>query len=132
MGDTFVSFNENPDGVHVGDCTVRAISTILGFDWECTFVGLCVEGFIIRDMPSANRVWGAFLRRHGFRRHEIPDDGSCLTVEDFCLSHPHGVYLLALDHHVVAIRDGDWYDTWDSGNEEPIYYWGKKRGTEKQ
>lgn len=36
-----------------------------------------------------------------------------------------GRYLLALDQHVVAVVDGDYYDTWDSGNEIPIYYWMK-------
>lgn len=34
-----------------------------------------------------------------------------------------GTYILALSGHVVTVVDGDWYDTWDSGGEIPIYYW---------
>ena len=66
--------NENPDGRNVGDCTVRAISTALKQNWETTYVGLSLQGFLMGDMPSANHVWGAYLREMGFRRAVIPDE----------------------------------------------------------
>lgn len=78
-------------------------------------------------MPSANHVWGAYLRRHGFRRYALPDVcPDCYTVADFCRDHPSGVYVLALSGHVVCVEDGDYYDTWDSGAEVPAYYWQKE------
>jgi hypothetical protein len=71
-------------------------------------------------MPSANHVWGRYLRDNGFHRQIIEDD---CTVEDFCRDHPKGTYILAIDGHVVCAVDGFYYDSWDSGQEIPIFYW---------
>lgn len=120
-------YNPNPTGARVGDCTVRAISKAIGEDWARTFCGLCAEGMRLCDMPSANHVWGAYLRRRGFRRHALPDTcPDCYTVADFCREHPSGVYVLAISGHVVCVQDGDYYDSWDSGAEAPAYYWQKE------
>ena len=40
--------------------------------------------------------------------------------------YPHGTYVLATNNHVVAVVDGNYYDTWDSGDETPIYVWRKE------
>ena len=93
-------YNPNPAGRNVGDCTVRALSKALDQDWYTTYLGLCVEGGLMGDMPSANAVWGAYLRRHGFRRELAPED-------------------------VVCIRDGVLYDSWNGENEIVLYYWQK-------
>lgn len=120
------SFNENPDGNRVGDCTIRAISTVLDQDWERTFMEICLQGFIMGDMPSSNAVWGEYLRNRGFCRHLIPEsDDEYYTVSDFCRDYPEGTYLLALSGHVVAVIDGEYFDTWDSGHEIPLYCWEK-------
>ena len=114
-------------GAKVGDCVVRALSKALGQKWEETYIDLCVEGCLRCDMPSANAVWGAYLRRKGFEREIIPNTcPECYTVEDFCADHPNGTYILALDGHVVSVVDGQYYDTWQSGREVPIYYWHRK------
>ena len=115
-------YNPNPTGARVGDCTVRAISKATGEDWARTFCGLCAEGMRLCDMPSANHVWGAYLRRRGFHGHALPDAcPDCYTVADFCREHPSGVYVLAISGHVVCVQDGDYYDSWDSGAEAPAY-----------
>lgn len=120
----YIQFNPNPQGTNVGDCTIRAISKALNKSWEETYMRLCLEGFHVCDMPSANRTWGSMLRRNGFKRSIIPDTcPECYTVAHFAQEHPKGVYILALSGHVVCVKDGDWYDSWDSGNGVPIYYW---------
>lgn len=125
--DSYVHYNANPFSNLVGDCTVRAISAVLDQDWEQTYVDLCLKGFLMRDMPSANRVWGSYLRDKGFRRDILPDEcPDCYTVRDFCEDHPTGKYILAIQGHVVAVLDGKLYDSWNSGNETPIYYWQRK------
>lgn len=61
-------FNKNPLNRNVGDCTVRAISTALDQDWDTTYWGLCLEGYLLKDMPSSNEVWRkylVYLRRNG-------------------------------------------------------------------
>lgn len=123
----WMRYNPNPQGQRDGDCTVRALSMALDQPWERTYIGMCLEGLLMGDMPSANRTWGAYLRRKGFRRHAIPDDcQDDYTVEDFCTDHPQGVYVLAISGHVVCVVDGDFYDTWNSGGELPAYYWSKE------
>lgn len=124
----FVRYNANPINKRVGDCTVRAISKALNQDWEKTYAETSLQGFMLCDMPSANHVWGAYLKHKGFERKIIPDTcPDCYTVADFCDDHPHGIYILALSGHVVAVEDGNYYDTWDSGDEIPIYYWQKRK-----
>lgn len=124
---SYIKYNANPIHKHVGDCTVRAISTALNQSWETTYIGLMIQGFIMCDMPSANHVWGAYLKSKGFTRHILSDlYPDYYTVSDFCKDNPYGIFILAISGHVVAVIDGDYYDTWDSGNEISIYFWKRK------
>ncbi len=119
-------YNPNPAGRFVGDCTIRAICRLTDQEWDTVYAGTSFEGFLRKDMPSGNATWGAYLVRKGYVRKFIPDSKlGFYTVKDFCMDHPTGRFLLALDQHVVTVVDGDYYDTWDSGNELPLYYWMK-------
>lgn len=120
----WVKYNPNPHRNRVGDCTVRAISLAMSQDWGKTYAGLSACGFAMGDMPTANNVWGKYLREKGFSRYLVDDHGNDVyTVEDFCMDNPSGTYILAIEGHVVCVVDGYYYDTWDSGQEIPIYYW---------
>lgn len=120
----WIQYNPNPNGSRVGDCVIRAICKLTGKTWEQVYAGVAVEGFLFGDMPSSNAVWGSYLKRLGYRREVVPDTcPSCYTVKQFCEDHPTGSFLLSLSGHVVTVEDGDYYDTWDSGDEVPIYYW---------
>lgn len=121
-------YNPNPLGLSVGDCTIRAISKIIERDWKTTYLELLVQGYKMYDMPSANRVWGELLRSYGFVRRTIPDTcPDCYTVREFCINHPIGKYILGTGEHVIAVVDGDYYDSWDSGNEIPVYYFERQK-----
>lgn len=123
----FKPFNPNPEAKRVGDCTVRAIARAFGEDWDKIYIALCVEGLKMHDMPTANSVWGSYLKNHGFKQYALPDTcPECYTVSDFAKEHPEETYILALSGHVVAVVDGDYYDSWDSGDEMPIYYFKRK------
>lgn len=123
----YQEFNPNPAEKRVGDCAVRALCKATGLCWTGVFAALCLKAFELHDMPSANQVWGAYLRAQGFRRYILPNTcPDCYTVAEFCEDHPKGLYVLALSGHVVCVQDGDWYDSWDSGAETPVYYWAKE------
>lgn len=120
-------FNPNPKAVRVGDCVIRAICGVTGKDWVDVYTSLCTEGLVHGDMPNSNAVWGSYLRGMGYKRSALSDEcPDCYTVEQFCKDHPHGKYVLALSGHVVCVKNGDYYDSWDSGKECPAYYWCKE------
>lgn len=130
----FIFHNENPDKKRTIDCVIRAVSFAMDQDWETTFVHIMVECMKQHDMPEVNSVWAEYLKSNGFKRYMIPDTCPiCYTVKDFCNDHPIGNYILVIiaygseGGHVVAVRDGNYYDIWDSGNEVPTYYWVKER-----
>lgn len=123
----YVYFNPNPLNNRVGDCSVRAVCKATEKDWEDAYISLCAEGLMLSDMPSANYVWGMVLHRNGFTEHIVPTIcPNCISVNAFCEEHPEGTYVLATQNHVVAVVDGDYYDTWDSGDEIVLYYYKKE------
>lgn len=124
----YVIYNPNPTRKLVGDCVIRAIAKSLNKDWEDVYLDVAMKGFVMHDMPSSNDVWGTYLSENGFRRYVIPDTcPHCYTVEQFVEDNPDLTGILATGSHVVAVSGGNYYDTWDSGNEIPIYYWRKER-----
>ena len=120
-------FSNNPAGRNVGDCAVRAVSVALNTDWETAYALIAMNGYLMGDMPSSNSVWGAVLRQNGFYRHAIPNTCSdCYTIEDFAKDHNSGVFVVGTGNHVVTLKDGVIYGSWDSRAEIPIYYWSRK------
>ena len=117
-------FNPSPTGRNVGDCSVRAVAKALNISWEDAYALLAKNGFLMGDMPSSNSVIGSVLRQKGFTRYVIENNcPDCYTVEEFASDHPIGTYVLGTGSHVVTIKDGYIYDSWDSSKEIPQYYW---------
>lgn len=122
----YIYYNPNPKRSTAGDCVIRAICKLTEEDWDTVYSKVTLYGFLNKEMPSSNYVWGSLLKTLGYSRHIIPDTcPDCYTVRDFCKDNPRGTYLLATGAHVVTVTNGDYYDTWDSGNEVPVYYWTK-------
>ena len=124
----FAYLNMNPLGLNTNDCVIRGISLLMTQSWEWTYFMICLQGFLMYQMPSTNDVWSLYLYNNGYKRRAIKNTSpDCYTVKDFCIDHPYGKYLLALNGHVVACIDGTYYDTWDSGYETVLYYWRKEQ-----
>lgn len=122
----WIEYNPNPLGIRVGDCVIRAISKALNESWEKVYIDLCVQGFMMGDLPNSNAIFSAYLRRKGFKRHTIEDCPDCYSVEDFCREHPNGVYVIGTGSHAVAVVDGNIFDAWNSSRETPVYYFEKE------
>lgn len=123
----YIYYNPNPSGRNVGDCAIRAVAKALNTDWETAYALVCRNGFLMNDMPSSNSVWGATLREHNFVRESLPSYcPDCYTAEEFCLDNPKGTFVLGFGTHTATVVDGNLYDSWDSSNEIPQYYWYKK------
>lgn len=122
----YIYKNPNPMQKRVGDCVIRGISIFTNKSWIYSYICIVIQGFKMYDMPSSNEVWGAYLKSLGYAKRIIPDScPDCYTIREFCYDHPYGRYLVATGSHVVAIINGDYYDTWDSGDEVPVYYFEK-------
>lgn len=117
-------YNPNPTGRKVGDCAVRAVSKALGVDWQTAYAMIVSNGYIMGDMPSADSVWGSTLRQSGFQKEIIPNTcPECYTAGQFADDHPIGTFILGFGGHVATVVNGVLFDTWDSSDQIPIYYY---------
>lgn len=123
----YIPQNINPCRKYTGDCVVRAIGVATNRSWDDIYFDVAIEGFLMKEMPSDNDVWSTYLKKEGFKRYLIPDTcPDCYTIRDFTQDNPVGTYILATGSHVVPVIDGNYIDTWDSGDEVPIYYFEKE------
>ena len=110
---------------------VRALTLALNINWQDAYVKLALRGLEMYDMPSANSVWGSLLLKHGYKRYILPNEcPECYSVREFASDHPEGMYVIATGTHVITAINGDYYDSWDSGDEVPIYFFKKENKDE--
>ena len=125
----YIHYNNNPIAIRTGDCVIRACSIATDRSWDETYNAIANLGQSMGLMPDKGAVWGAYLRQRGFYREIIPNKcPDCYRVKDFAKDHPRGTYVLAIDGspgHVVCVKNGDWIDIFDSGNEIPTFYYYK-------
>lgn len=123
----FIEYNPNPERKLVDDCIIRAICKITNRSWEYVYTDLYAEGLEVHDWPWKNYVWGRYLTKIGFESYLLPNTCPyCYTVSDFCRDNPRGKFILATGNHLIAVVDGNYYDTADTGDEVPIYVWRRK------
>ena len=123
----YIYYNNNPNGIKIGDCVVRAISAALNQPWERTYIDLCIEGYLFANLPNANEVWHSYLVSEGYKRYVIPDScPNCYTIGHFAEDHPQGIYIVATGTHVVCVKNGNVYDNWNSTGETVAYYYSKE------
>lgn len=111
------------------DCVVRAIAVATGKSWDDVFIELSVEAYHQKDLLNANRVWGKYLLDNGFVKRNLPDMcPACYTVEDFVRDHRVGIFVIGDGLHAVAVVDGFYVDTFDSGDRTVLFFYEKQGG----
>lgn len=124
---SYAYFNNNPYGKKTSDCVIRALSKALGMTWRDVSIDLSMQAVNMGETQVTNATWGKYLQLNNFKRHAIPDTcPDCYTIRRFAEEHPYGTYVLGTGLHAVAVINGVYYDTQDTGNEVPIYYWEKE------
>lgn len=119
----WIRLNPNPRKKHVGDCVIRAIAIATNQSWLDVYDELFLYGREEYDMMASNNVWGLMLYDMGFEPFILPDAcPECVTVREFTRMFPVGTYIVGTGSHAVAVIDGNYYDTWDSGNAVPAYF----------
>ena len=120
----WIKYNANPVANRVEDCAIRAVAVALNISWDDAFDLIAESAKAMAGVMHLNAVFGAVLRQHGFERKIIPNKcPDCYTIKDFCRDNPHGVFVVGTGSHVVAVIDGDYIDSFDSGDLLAIFYW---------
>lgn len=119
----YQEYNPNPTEKRREDCVIRALTKALNVDWDTAYMKLSAKGFEVKEMPSVNWVWGTLLRDMKFTRVGLPNTcPACYTLKDFCRDNPNGTFIVATGTHVVAVVDGNYFDSWDSGDQVVTYF----------
>ena len=107
----------------MGDCVIRAIATATGKTWLEVYDELHLVGRSVYDVTPANEVWGLYLYLMGFEPFILPEScPECVTVREFARRFPKGRYIIGTGTHAVAVINGDYFDTFDSGSLVPSYF----------
>lgn len=122
----FIYTNVNPTNKSTGDCVIRAISLLENQGWRRTMLEITAFSYFMYEVVDDNDVWETYMEFIGYRKLLLPDEcPDCYTLRKFCRLHPYGKYLVCTGSHVVAVIDGNYYDTWNSGDEIVTYYFRK-------
>lgn len=119
----FICYNANPSDRDTIDCVIRGMSVLLDLSWNQVHDLLTEKASKVHEVYIRNDFWIEVLLSMGYKLYFIPNTcPDCITVKKFADNHPEGRYLLGTGSHVIAVVDGDYIDTWNSGAELPIYY----------
>ena len=121
----WVKANPNPAGKQVPDCVIRAICIALNKPWlevsDELYYGYARQEY---SVTCDDHIWGHYLYDHGFVPFLLPEAcPECVTVREFTRMYPYGIYIIGTGSHAIAVIDGDYYDSWDSGNTVPSFFW---------
>lgn len=104
-----------------GDCTIRALSKALGVTWLEAFdltIPICREEQVTNVFNAPIDARKRTMDKLGFDYTGVSNKRGTTrpTVYTFAKDHPTGTYICNVANHEVAVVDGKYYDTWDSGN----------------
>lgn len=103
-----------------GDCTIRALTKALGVSWLEAYdkiVPYCREYQASNIFDTPIKVRAEIMDKLGFDYTgvSVRDGKKRPTVDSFARDHKTGVYILNVAGHVVAVAEGQYWDTWNSG-----------------
>ena len=109
------------------DCIIRALTKVVGKEWLEVFEELLPYARELQCMPNEKACYEKYLISNNFVYHGISNKKGSKrpTVDSFTKEHKEGTYLLRVAGHCVAVVDGIYHDTWDSGDCCLYGYWEK-------
>lgn len=120
----WIKYNANPLANRIEDCAIRAVAVALDIPWDDAFDLIAQSAKAMGAVMHQNAAFGAVLRQNGFRRYIIPNYcPDCYTIKDFCQDHQEGTFVVGTDSHVVAVINGNYIDSFNSGDLIVLYYW---------
>lgn len=115
-------YNPNPKGKNIGDCTLRAYCAAFDISWEEAFD--IASGIAKENASMIQYVAEKVLLEHfnctvsdEYNKKTVKAKDR-ITVAEFAETHPYGTYILKIRNHVVTLKDGEYWDSWDSGSKK--------------
>ena len=101
---------------------------VTGKSWLEVFDELIPYVREVQANPNAPQVYSKYLEDQGFKWVGIraQKGKSRPTVATMYKEFPKGTCIIRVAHHVVAMVDGIYYDTWDSGGKSVYGYYIKE------
>ena len=120
----WIKANPNPAGKSVPDCVIRAVCIALNKPWLEVSDELYNVARSEYSVTCDDHVWGKYLYILGFEPFLLPYPcPKCITINEFTKYYPSGVYIIGTGSHAVAVIDGNYFDTWNSGAETVSFFW---------
>ena len=113
-------YNPNPKKKNIGDCSLRAYCAAFGWTWEEAFEKSSKiaknEALMMDTHKTCEKVMESegYVIDEEFKKSKRKD----LTVNEFALTHPYGTYFLNTHGHLLCVKDGEYWDSWDSGKKK--------------
>ena len=115
-----------------GDCSIRALTMFFDCTWLEAFDMLVSYARETQQMLNALPNIKLLMEDKKVPYTSIyePRVKNKETVDSFAKSHKKGVYILyvrvGFNTHLVCVKDGIYYDTWDCGSRIVYGYWVKE------
>ena len=120
----WINANPNPKHRTGTDRVIRAICFAFDMSWYDVYDDLCRVGRMDCEWGCNDTVWGHYLLMRGCTPVVLPKKcPRCIAIAEFASQHPRGTYIIGTGGHAVAVIDGDYYDSWDSGDELASFFW---------
>ena len=116
----FVYYNANPNGYHIPDCVIRAISTATGLSYYDVIYKLKLNGTMFQCDELSVRCYEKLLDLDFNLPHYVGHRQTAgYIAEDF----PDNILILRMEGHLSISMYGDIYDIWDCSEEIVTDFW---------
>ena len=116
----FVYYNANLNHEIVGDCVVRAISTALDLDYNYILQELYkISNYFNCDMLVKDCYSILLNEKYNLPMYDGKGNKVWKVAKDFSDKN----LIMRVDGHLVASKNGNVYDTWDSSHEIVDVFW---------
>ena len=113
-------YNPNPKSRNIGDCTLRSYCAAFDITWKEAFD---IASKIAKQESSMIQYVSDKVLTDHFGcvvdekyNKKVVKSKDRITVNEFAMSHPYGTYILHVRQHQVTVINGEYWDSWDSGD----------------
>ena len=113
-------YNENPNGYHIPDCVIRAITTATGLSYYDVISKLKINANMFNCDELNVRCYEKLLDYDFNLPHYI---GNGKTASEIALDFKDNIIILRMDGHLSVALYGVIHDIWDCSDEIITDFW---------